>query len=172
MKPSPCSWPSGAGNPASSPAVRSAGGRRRAAREYLSLSSPGPAPNERGRASARWHLQTRPTRSLPGNPRRLSNGPTYFRRAEVRTRRDSLCWPRRVKRGHGLEERGDDLRTPATEREASAWASGAEGRQRSEDGAEARQPAHKLGSLCRKDGRAQSPRRSRVRRRCGTWVPL
>ena len=48
------------------------------------------------------------------------------------------------------------------------------GRERSEDGA-VHPATHKLGSLCL--GRVRRPwhslpRRSRFRRRCGTWVPL
>ncbi len=83
---------------------RSTGAPRRAAREHLSLSFPGPAPIERGRAPARRHSPLGRREASPEFPRRLSKGPTHFRRAEVRTKRDSssgaLC-----ERWNGPEDR-------------------------------------------------------------------
>ena len=62
----------------------------------------------------------------------------------------------------------------ATRNEAHGFRgeSWAEGRKRREDGADDRVPTQLLGSLRGPSGRAQSPRRSRIRRRCGNWVPL
>ena len=51
---------------------------------------------------------------------------------------------------------------------AESWA---ESRQRREDGTDDRCLLYKLASLRGKDGGRSFARRSRVRRRCGTWVP-
>ena len=90
MKPSPCSWPNGAGNPVSHPPQRSTGAQR-AEQQGNTFLSPflARAAMSAGRAPARRHLRPWPTRRLPGIPRSLSKGPTYFRRAGVSTQRDS-----------------------------------------------------------------------------------
>jgi hypothetical protein len=160
-------WPSGAGNPASNPPQRSTGAQRRAAREHLSLSFPGTAPIERGRATERGGTFIFGQREAsPEFPRRLSNGPTHYWRAEVRTKRDSSAARGFVKGGNGWKSfamicaaRNEAQAVSA----AHAERSGRSAVKTAQMIAAAPQTRESVPRAWRPPNAAQSPRRSRMR---------
>jgi len=124
---------------------------------YPTLRLPGPAPNEPGRATARRSIAKQPARSLPKLFPEAEQWLPTIRRRGGSTRRDNSCW--RASWGGGRQcgaSSAIHLRRPARSgrpKAGSAERSGAEG-----------SPWHTLSESVLDRWRAQSPRRSRIRK--------
>ena len=118
---------------------------------------PGTAPNERGRAAARRPIATQPVGSLPNCPSEAEHWLANLWVCGGSTRRDNSCW--RASWGGGRQcgaSSAIHLRRPARSgrpKAGSAERSGAEG-----------SPWHTLSESVLDRWRAQSPRRSRIRK--------